>query len=112
MGQFIGAVGDGGYDNNRQTILLVTAEIEIQIFLQWSTSDLNQETHQTLTKPIYFGELDVANVTTTIDSTNDTTAVHGYKWGFPSKIRTSWDGSRLTSMVIIKRLLVSFSECS
>ena len=112
VGQFIGAVGDGGYDNNRQTLFVGYSgnrnpNISAMEYIGPEPGDASSY----LTKPIYFGELDVANVTTTIDSTSDTTAVHSYKWGFPSKIRTSWDGESLDFDGDNKKeLLVSFQS--
>ena len=46
-------------------------------------------------KDIYWGEMDVTQITHTVDSNGVHTDKHYSAWGFPSKVQTQWGGTML-----------------
>ena len=108
VGQFIGDVGDGGYNGSESQTLFVGGSPPNITAMEYLSGDPSSASSY-LEHVVYYGELDVANTTTTTDETGATTTTYAQKWGFASKVMTHWDNVSLDfDMDGQKELLVSF----
>ena len=108
VGQFIGDVGDGGYNGSESQTLFVGGSPPNITAMEYLSGDPSSASSY-LEHVVYYGELDVANTTTTTDEAGATTTTYAQKWGFASKVMTHWDNVSLDfDMDGQKELLVSF----
>ncbi|SUZ80013.1 uncharacterized protein METZ01_LOCUS32867 [marine metagenome] len=109
VGTFHAAIGRGGYDGGGKTVFFGRGRPNVS-GLEYIGPDPSHAGSY-MERPVYWGELDVTQNTTTTDETGAVTVSHSQKWGFVSKIVTEWDGASLDfDMDSKKELLVSFQN--
>ena len=90
-GNIIGGIGNG-YDggDNHHIFTSGTSSRRPQVIAHEYIGPDPSSASSYLQKAVYYGELDVAERTTTTDSTGTAVTTYRRKWGFPQKIQTNW----------------------
>ncbi len=90
-GNIIGGIGNG-YDggDNHHIFTSGTSSRRPQVIAHEYIGPDPSSASSYLQKAVYYGELDVAERTTTTDSTGTAVTTYKRKWGFPQKIQTNW----------------------
>jgi hypothetical protein len=90
-GDIIGGIGNG-YDggDNHHIFTSGTSSRRPQVIAHEYIGPDPSSASSYLQKAVYYGELDVAERTTTTDSTGTAVTTYRRKWGFPQKIQTNW----------------------
>ena len=90
-GNIIGGIGNG-YDggDNHHIFTSGTSSNRPQVIAHEYIGPDPSSASSYLQKAVYYGELDVAERTTTTDATGTVATTYRRKWGFPQKIQTNW----------------------
>ena len=90
-GNIIGGIGNG-YDggDNHHIFTSGTSSRRPQVIAHEYIGPDPSSASSYIQKAVYYGELDVAERTTTTDSTDTAVTTYKRKWGFPQKIQTNW----------------------
>ena len=90
-GNIIGGIGNG-YDggDNHHIFTSSNSSRKPQVIAHEYLGPDPSSASSYLQKAVYYGELDVAERTTTTDATGAVATTYRRKWGFPLKIQTNW----------------------
>jgi hypothetical protein len=92
-GTFFGDIGSG-YDGSTSNYIFAGRGRPNVSALEYIGPD--PSTPQSyIKKDIYWGEMDVTQITHRVDSSGVHTDKHNSSWGFPSKVQTQWGGTML-----------------